>query len=202
MNYFDISKDILYCNTLLSKERKSVITVLYHLYDNLTTWFAPVLCHTMEEAWKEFKTENIQSIHLKISKKIPVLWRQDELINKWKLIRKVRRQVNTAIEQVRNKKLIGSSLEAEIFIYVGDNHLKRILNSVEMKKVMMVSQFIFLDSPSDKVKNSLYQFNIKEENINILIKKTNFLKCVRCWQFEEDVKKDGELCSRCKQALK
>ena len=41
-----------------------------------------------------------------------------------KLIRKVRRQVNTAIEQVRNKKLIGSSLEAEIFIYVGDNHLK------------------------------------------------------------------------------
>ena len=33
-------------------------------------------------------------------------------------------QVNTAIEQVRNKKLIGSSLEAQIFIYVGDNHLK------------------------------------------------------------------------------
>ena len=130
-----------------------------------------------------------------------MLWKQDELIDKWKLIRKVRRQVNTAIEQVRNKKLIGSSLEAEIFIYIGDNNLKSILNSVEMKKIMMVSQFIFLDNPSDKVKDSLYELNIQEENINILIKKTNFLKCVRCWQFEEDVKKE-ELCLRCKQALK
>ena len=71
-----------------------------------------------------------------------------------------------------------------------------------MKKIMMVSQFIFLDSPSDKVQDSLYEFNIQEENINILIKKTNFLKCIRCWQFEEDIKKDEELCSRCKQALK
>ena len=29
--YFDISKDILYCNSLVSKERKSVVTILYHL---------------------------------------------------------------------------------------------------------------------------------------------------------------------------
>ena len=83
---------------------------------------------------KRLKTENLESVHLKNSKKIPLFWKQDDLINKWKLIRKVRRQVNTAIEQVRNKKLIGSSLEAEIFIYVGDNHYKEYLNSVEMKK--------------------------------------------------------------------
>merc|ERR1711991_284133 len=63
--YFDISKDILYCNSFQSKERKSIMTILYHLYDNLTTWFAPVLCHTMEETWKEFRTENLKSIHLK-----------------------------------------------------------------------------------------------------------------------------------------
>ena len=67
--YFDISKDILYCNSFVSKERKSVVTILYHLYDNLTTWFAPVLCHTMEETWKEFRTENLKSVHLKLSKK-------------------------------------------------------------------------------------------------------------------------------------
>ena len=68
--YFDISKDILYCNSFQSKERKAVImTVLYHLYDNLTTWFAPVLCHTMEEAWKELKTEKLESVHLKNCKK-------------------------------------------------------------------------------------------------------------------------------------
>ena len=50
---------------------------------------------------------------------------KDELINKWKLIRKIKKKVNTAIENVRNQKLIGSSLEAEIYIYVGDNNLKK-----------------------------------------------------------------------------
>ena len=70
-----------------------------------------------------------------------------------------------------------------------------------MKKIMMVAQFIFLDNPKDKVQDSLYEFNIQEENINIQIKKTTFLKCARCWQFEKDVEKEEELCSRCKQAL-
>ena len=63
-----------------------------------------------------------------------MLWKQDELINKWKLIRKVRRQVNTAIENVRNKKLMGSSLEAEIYIFIDDDNLKSILKNIEIKK--------------------------------------------------------------------
>ena len=142
--YFDISKDILYCNSLDSKERNSIISVLYHLYDNLTTWFAPVLCHTMEETWKELKTEKMKSVHLKTSKKLPDLWEQNELINKWKLVRKIRRLVNTAIENVRNKKMVGSSLEVEIYIYVGDDSLKNTLQSIEIKKILMVARFIFL----------------------------------------------------------
>ena len=84
----------------------------------------------MEEAWKEFRTENLKSIHLKISKNLPDFWKQDELINKWKLIRKVRRIVNTALENVRNQKLIGSSLETEIYIYVVDNNLREILKNM------------------------------------------------------------------------
>ena len=199
--YFDISKDILYCNSLQSKERISIMTILYHLYDNLTTWFAPVLCHTMEETWKEFQTEKIESIHLKVAKKIPNIWKQDELINKWKLIRKLRRLVNTAIENVRNQKLLGSSLEAEIYIFIDDSNLKSILKNIKIKKILMVANFIFLDRFSDKVSDPLYETNIPEENINIFIKKTTFLKCIRCWKFEEEVNADEQLCLRCKKTL-
>ena len=199
--YFDISKDILYCNSLVSKERKSVVTILYHLYDNLTTWFAPVLCHTIEETWKEFRTENLKSVHLKLSKNLPNFWKQDELVNKWKLIRKVRRIVNTALENVRNQKLIGSSLETEIYIYVEDHNLRKILKNIKMKKILMVSKFKFLDNTYDKTPEALYETNIKEENIFIQIKKTNFLKCIRCWQYVEEVTPEEELCLRCKKAL-
>ena len=78
--YFDIRKDALYCSSKDSHERKSVITVIYHLYDYLTTWFAPVLSHTMEECWREFKTERLKSVHLKLSKKIPENWKNNEII--------------------------------------------------------------------------------------------------------------------------
>ena len=30
---------------------------------------------------------------------------------------------------------------------------------------------------------------ILKKKIYLYVKKTNFLKCVRCWQFEEDVKR-------------
>ena len=70
-----------------------------------------------------------------------------------------------------------------------------------MKKILMVSKFIFLDSTNDKAPESLYETNIKEENIFIQIKKTNFLKCIRCWQYVEEVTAEEELCLRCKQTL-
>ena len=132
---------------------------------------------------------------------MPGFWKQDELINKWKLIRKVRRIVNTAIENVRNQKLIGSSLETEIYIYVDDNNLRKVLKNIDMKKILMVSKFIFLDNTNDKAPESLYETNIKEENIFIQIKKTTFLKCIRCWQYLEEVTAEEELCFRCKQTL-
>ena len=199
--YFDISKDVLYCNSLQSEERKGVITVLYHLYDCLTNWFAPVLCHTMEETWKELRTEKIKSVHLKVSKKMSDLWHQEELINKWKLIRKVRRLVNTAIENVRNKKLIGSSLEAEIYIHIDSKNLQNLLKGIDLKKILMVSKFIFLENVDDKIPATLYETKNEEESMLIQIKKTNYLKCIRCWKFEEEVEEKDSLCLRCKKTL-
>ena len=54
---------------------------------------------------------------------------------------KSRRIINT-IENVRNQKLIGSSLETEIYIYVKIIIYKILKN---MKKILMVSKFIFLE---------------------------------------------------------
>ena len=116
--YFDIRKDILYCNSKDSNEKKVCNNpVLYYLYDYLTTWFAPVLSHTMEECWREFQTEKLKSVHLKLSKKIPENWKNNEIINKWIILKKLK-LVNSAIENVRNQKVIGSSLEAEVYLYL------------------------------------------------------------------------------------
>ena len=175
--------------SLQSEERKGVITVLYHLYDYLTTWFAPVLCHTMEETWKELQTEKIKSVHLKVSKKMSDLWHQEELINKWKLIRKVRRLVNTAIENVRNKKLIGSSLEAVIDLEVPTNYFK-ILSNLNLSEIFICSKVEF--KVSDDLEN---------DEIRVNCKKVSGLKCERCWKISDDVKIASSLCPRCTNVI-
>ena len=199
--YFDISKDVLYCNSINSKERKSVVTVLFYLYDYLTTWFAPVLSHTMEETWREFRTESCQSVHMKLSKKIPEIWNKDEIIDKWIQVKKIRKFINAAIENVRNQKLIGSSLEAEVHIFVGDKNIRNILSDIEMKKILIISKFVLLNSIDEKVPDFLHEETDVEEKFVVFIKKTKYLKCLRCWQFVKEVKEDEQLCLRCKRTL-
>ncbi len=49
--YFDIRKDALYCDPIDSIRRRATRTVMDHIFRRVATWFAPILCFTMEEAW-------------------------------------------------------------------------------------------------------------------------------------------------------
>ncbi len=200
--YFDISKDTLYCDSKRSLQRNSICTVLYYLYDILTSWFAPVLSHTMEETWKEYKTENLQSVHLKLTASIPKEWENNDLLKKWEKIRQVRKIINTAIESTRSKKIIGSSLETEAYMYLNDASLNNIIKSINMKKISIISKFVLLDNNENTVTDYVHQNNNESEGYNIYIKKTKYIKCPRCWQFAEEINTDGELCTRCKETLR
>ena len=109
--YFDIRKDVLYCDgdTL---ERRSSRTVLDHLFLRLTSWLAPVLVFTMEEVWLERYPSDDSSIHLTDMPSTPKTWINEELAAKWAIIRQARRAVTAALEVQRTNKVIGSSLEA------------------------------------------------------------------------------------------
>ena len=49
--YFDIRKDVLYCDSLNSKKRKNCVTVLNIILESLLKWFAPILVFTTEEIY-------------------------------------------------------------------------------------------------------------------------------------------------------
>ncbi len=49
--YFDIRKDALYCDPKESFRRRASRTVTDEIFRRIVTWFAPILCFTMEEAW-------------------------------------------------------------------------------------------------------------------------------------------------------
>ncbi|MBM5787641.1 MAG: isoleucine--tRNA ligase, partial [Pelagibacterales bacterium] len=62
--YFDIKKDILYCDSENSLRRNKCLEVLNVLTNFLLKWFSPILAFTSEEAYQVIKNKNYKSIHL------------------------------------------------------------------------------------------------------------------------------------------
>ena len=115
--YFDIRKDLLYCDPIDSKKRSDCILVLNIILNCLLKWFAPILSFTTEEIFRLInKKEDENSIHLKNFIKIPENWNNEELNSNWEKIKKIRDEANVSIETQRAEKIIGSSLEANIQI--------------------------------------------------------------------------------------
>ena len=112
--YFDVRKDILYCDAADSPRRRAVRTVLDHLHRCLATWLAPVLCFTAEEAWlARFPSED-GSIHLERFVAVSESWHDPALGERWTAIRALRSQATAALEAARAEKLIGAALQAKL----------------------------------------------------------------------------------------
>ena len=111
--YFDIRKDALYCDRPDSLRRRAARTVLDHLHRCLTTWLAPVLVFTAEEAWAA-RFGEADSVHLQTFPDVPALWHDPALAARWARLRELRREVTTAIEHLRAAGEIGASLQAAV----------------------------------------------------------------------------------------
>ena len=113
--YFDIRKDAIYCDRPDSLRRRAARTVLDHLHRCLSTWLAPVLCFTAEEAWTARFGED-DSVHLQQFPDLPAGWRDDALAGEMGAgARAIRRWASPSpIETMRQQGPIGSSLQAEV----------------------------------------------------------------------------------------
>jgi len=178
--YFDIRKDVLYCDNLNSKKRKDCVVVLNIILESLLKWFAPILVFTTEEIY-DLINEKEESIHENSFVQIPASWKNDDLNSKWAKLFKIKQEANIAIEEKRTNKEIGSSLEAEINLTVDEENFN-LLEGLDLAEY-------FITSKADKIKSD------KKEEIKIDVKKTNGTKCARCWKILE------KKCVRCEQAL-
>jgi len=195
--YFDIRKDVLYCDGD-TVERRAARTVLDLLYHRLTTWLAPVLTFTMEEVWLERNPGAESSVHLVDMPTTPTTWFNPDLAIKWAIIRKVRRVVTGALEVERREKNIGSSLEAAPVVYV-DNAMAGVLKSVSFADLCITSG---IEISTQAAPNNAF---VLEDTVGISVTfmKADGAKCERCWKILPDVGQYGRkgVCGRCDSAL-
>ena len=178
--YFDIKKDILYCDSENSQRRNNCLEVLNVLINFLLKWFSPILAFTSEEAYQVIKNKKYKSIHLQDFPVIPLIWNNYEIKNKWIGIKKVKQVVNAAIEDIRNKKIIGSSLEANVIVYLKDEYLN-IIKQEDLSEI-----FICSEAKAESFINKNDLFSLKDvEGVAVKIVKAKGQKCSRCWKILE-----------------
>ncbi|MDG1529948.1 MAG: isoleucine--tRNA ligase [Paracoccaceae bacterium] len=195
--YFDIRKDVLYCDGD-TPERRAARTVLDILFHRLTSWLAPVLVFTMEEVWLERFPGESNSIHLNDFPETPVAWRNDELAEKWATIRATRRVVTGALEVERREKTIGASLEAAPTVYV-DQAKADILQTVNFADLCITSGIAVSTDAAPEGAFSLEG----ESAIQVVFDKAEGDKCQRCWKILPEVGTGAkpDLCNRCADAI-
>ena len=195
--YFDIRKDVLYCDGD-TVERRAARTVMDILFHRLTTWLAPILTFTMEEVWLERFPGDESSVHLVDFAETPDDWQDEALAEKWEAIRRVRRVVTAALEVQRRDKVIGSSLEAAPLVYVGTD-LELLLTSVDFADICITSA-VTIDTgmPAEGA------FTLEgTPGVAVSFVKASGDKCQRCWKILPDVGSHSHAgtCGRCDEAL-
>ncbi len=180
--YFDIRKDVLYCDENNSKKRKSCVSLLNIVLDCLLKWYAPVLSFTTEEITDLTNKNKKTSIHEQVFPVIPDKWKDNSLFEKWEKLLSIRQEVNIAIEEKRSSKVIGSSLEAHVDISLPKSEYD-ILNEVDAKELFITSSVI---------QNIL---NGKHNKLKAKVRKADGTKCSRCWKIVTEIKENK--CSRC-----
>lgn len=180
--YFDIRKDALYCDPLSSHVRKSALTVVDHLFRCLTTWLAPILVFTAEEAWLERYPDQKAgegSVHLEPFAQAPESWLDPELAERWSKIRKVRRVVTGALELERAAKRLGSSLEAAPQVFLTDADLLAALSGVDLAEIGITSGARVEDDegPADAFRL------VDVPGVAVVPHRAAGVKCARSWKY-------------------
>ncbi len=179
--YFDIRKDVLYCDNVNSKKRKDCVIVLNIILESLLKWFAPILVFTTDEIYTLISNKE-DSIHEYEFVEIPKRWENKKLNEKWSKLFKIKQEANSAIEEKRTNKVIGSSLEAEIIIDAGSDYF-RLLEGLDLAEY-------FITSKAEIIKSN------KNDELIIKVKKADGIKCPRCWKILKTK------CERCEDAIK
>ena len=110
---------------------------------------------------------------------------------KWEKLKIIRSVVNAGIEVKRSNKNIGSSLEADIEIYLGEEYLK-IDKDINLSEYFITSKACVKNMISN---NEIFKLN-DIQNIGVIVKKAKGEKCSRCWKIL------GNPCDRCSGVLK
>ncbi|ENQ3104617.1 isoleucine--tRNA ligase [Bacillus cereus] len=198
--YLDFAKDILYIEAENNHERRAIQTVLYDVLVSLTKLVTPILPHTADEVWPYIPEVVEESVQLTDMPEVVEVEDAEELKGKWDAFMTLRDDVLKALEDARNAKVIGKSLNASITLYP-TAEMKELLQSIteDVKQLFIVSEYhlggTMEEAPADAP---------KYEHTAVVVAQATGETCERCWVVSETVGSNADhptLCKRCGEVV-
>lgn len=202
--YLDIIKDRQYTAQANSIAQRSCQTAMWYLLEAMVRWMAPMMSFTAQEIWQFMPALPQQSRDKYVfTAEWLQTWPQgieqsDRIGHQhWLQLLAVRAEVNRALEQARKEELIGGSLQAEVTLYATPELLQVLeLPESELRFILLTSAARVL--PYENAPEQAQATSI--EGLSLLVRRTEYEKCSRCWQHRDDVGQQSEhptLCGRC-----
>jgi isoleucyl-tRNA synthetase len=208
--YADVSKDRLYTFGAASAERRSAQAAMYTIAEGLVRLLAPILPVTADELWRHLPGRREPSVHLAVFPDAADLaaLRDETLERRWEVLLDARSAVNARLEELREKKAIGSSLQASVTIDVNDPAAAALLNRFASSLPMLFIVSSVELGPSARAAGGQAPLpqgaNAGAPQWIVDARPADGEKCARCWRMVPSVSSAPDslgLCDRCVDAL-
>lgn len=198
--YMNVAKDVLYIQPANSLERRSMQTVFYEILVGLVKLLTPILPHTTEEVW-EYMNEPEKFVQLTEIPDPLSYDNEDELLAEWNQFMEIRSHVLKVLEEARNEKLIGRSLEARADLYLKPSQ-KAVLDSLNYDVALLLGVSDLEIHDASETADDAEQFN---DGSAVKVEQAAGEVCARCRMTKEDVGSDDaypQLCARCAKIVR
>jgi isoleucyl-tRNA synthetase len=201
--YFDILKDRLYTFAARSTGRRSAQTAVYRIAHALVRLLAPIVPFTSEEIWKHLPQHAgaPESVHIAVFPDAKDLRTglDESRAADWNTLLTVREDVMKVLEEARNTKKIGGSLEARVLLGA-DSEMAALLSKYAawLPALFIVSQVdVNRDGTQAAASGSI-------PGLAVRVLHADGAKCERCWNYSTRVGESPTyptVCERCVAAL-
>jgi len=202
--YFDVIKDRLYTYAPNSPGRRSAQTAVWRICEAMTRLMAPILTFTSEEVWQHLPmlAARPESVHLALFPSAgdllgdaSVPQEDAQQAQDWTTLLAVREQALKALEEERNSKRIGKSLEAQLTITAADPAYSMLARYQDQLRYLFIVSAV----------NLLRGAGNGTGGVHVDVKKADGARCERCWNYSTHVGEDAKyptVCERCSAVLK
>ena len=196
--YLDFAKDVVYIEAAKSLERRQMQTVFYDILVKITKLLTPILPHTAEEIWSYLEHEEEEFVQLSELPEAQIFPNQEEILDTWSAFMDFRSQAQKALEEARNEKVIGKSLEAHLTVYPNEV-IKTLLEAVnsDVAQLLIVSQLTIAEGPAP-------EGAVVFEDVAFVVEHAQGQVCDRCRRIDITVKErsyQALVCDHCAEIL-